>query len=415
MKKERYLIVSLCLLLLCSLVMPIFAWDVCAAQKGNEEAKATQELENLYARSAVLMDADSGRILYGKDEDHQMPMASTTKIMTCILVLETTDLEEKAVVSEYAQNQPKVHLGALKDETYYVEDLLYSLMLESHNDSAVILAEHVSGSVEGFAKLMNQKAEEIGCTDTHFVTPNGLDASDEAGKHVTTAKDLAKIMRYCIGISDKKEEFLKITQAPSYQFSDVSGERTFSCTNHNAFLGMMEGALSGKTGFTADAGYCYVGALSQDGETYIVALLACGWPNHKNYKWQDTQKLMTYGLEHYSYQNIWKHITLPEVKVTGTMESGAVKQEIEIKDPPQELKVLIWEGEEPRIEMEIKETLQAPVKKGEVIGVIRYWIDDKFLGEWEVISCENAEKKTLGKVYKRLVKYMLRMSIFYPY
>ena len=146
---------------------------------------------------------------------------------------------------------------------------------------------------------MNEKAKELGCMDTHFVTPNGLDGEDEEGIHSTTAADLARIMKYCIMDSPKKEEFLKITRTASYQFGDREGKRSFSCNNHNAFLNMMEGALSGKTGFTGDAGYCYVGSLRRNDRTFIVALLACGWPNNKGYKWKDTRALMEYGLANY--------------------------------------------------------------------------------------------------------------------
>lgn len=216
-------------------------------------------------------------------------MASTTKIMTCILVLENTDPSDTAAASENAAMQPKVHLGVQKGETFYVKDLLYSLMLESHNDAAVILAEKTAGSVEAFAEKMNQKAEEIGCSDTHFVTPNGLDDEDAGGEHATTAVDLARILRYCIMQSPKRDEFLEITRTKTYEFSDVEQKKHYSCYNHNAFLDMMEGALTGKTGFTGKAGYCYVGALESEGRTFVVALLGCGWPNNRSYKWTDTK------------------------------------------------------------------------------------------------------------------------------
>ena len=256
------------------------------------------EPAELYARSAVLMDADSGRVLFGKDADVVRPMASTTKIMTCILALEylREHPDQTIEVSDQAASQPKVHLGMQKGEVFYIKDLLYSLMLESHNDSAVAVAEGIAGSVEEFAKEMNAKAAEIGCKNTHFITPNGLDAEDEGGVHSTTAEDMAKIMRYCIMTSGEKETFFEVTRTKEYQFQDADRKRTFSCHNHNAFLDMMDGALSGKTGFTADAGYCYVGSLRRDDRTFIVALLACGWPDNKGYKWKDTRRLMEYGL-----------------------------------------------------------------------------------------------------------------------
>ena len=166
-----------------------------------ERAKAPTEL---YARSAVLMDADSGRVLFGKEENELRPMASTTKIMTCILALENQEEGQVVTASAYAAGRPKVKLGVKDQEQFYLKDLLYSLMLESHNDSAVVIAEGISGTVEEFAKLMNQKAEELGCHDTHFVTPNGLDDSDEDGIHSTTARDKAAIMRYSIKQSPKR-------------------------------------------------------------------------------------------------------------------------------------------------------------------------------------------------------------------
>ena len=121
-------------------------------------------------------------------------------------------------------------------------------MLESHNDTAVMLAEHLAGSVEQFADEMNQKARELGLSHTHFVTPNGLDGADDGGSHRTTAEELARIMRYCVMESPKRKEFLEITGVSSYQFSDLEQTQTYSCINHNAFLTMMEGAVSGKTG-----------------------------------------------------------------------------------------------------------------------------------------------------------------------
>ena len=125
-----------------------------------------------------------------------------------------------------------------------------------------------------------------GGTEAHFVTPNGLDGEDVGGVHSISAADLAKIMSYCVLRSPKAAEFLAITQMPVYSFSDAEGKGNFSCSNHNAFLQMMDGAISGKTGFTGDAGYCYVGALQSEDRTFVVALLACGWPNNKNYNGQ---------------------------------------------------------------------------------------------------------------------------------
>ena len=158
-------------------------------------AEEMEEPGTLYARSAVLMDADSGRILFDKNGEEKLANASTTKILTCILALEKGEPEQEVVFSEEAVKQPEVHLGAAEGENFHLGDLLYSLMLESHNDTAVAVAEAISGSTAAFAKAMNEKAKEIGCRETHFVSPNGLDWEDAEGAHETTAADLARIPR----------------------------------------------------------------------------------------------------------------------------------------------------------------------------------------------------------------------------
>ncbi len=218
--KYKSMKVKVLLLFLFLMLFPIFLYM--GEVKAEENGKNSTSLK-LYAQSAILMDAGSGRILYEKNSEEIRPMASTTKIMTCILALEYGNLEDFVEVSSYAASMPKVKLNMRAGERYYLKDLLYSLMLESHNDSAVAIAEHIGGSVEGFAAMMNQKAKDIGCFDTFFITPNGLDAAattpdGETKIHSTTAADLAKIMSYCIMDSPAKEEFLNITRTPSYQF-----------------------------------------------------------------------------------------------------------------------------------------------------------------------------------------------------
>lgn len=327
-------------------------------------------------------------------------MASTTKIMTCILALENQEEGQVVTASAYAAGRPKVKLGVKEQEQFYLRDLLYSLMLESHNDSAVVIAEGISGTVEEFAKLMNQKAGELGCQDTHFVTPNGLDDSDEGGIHATTARDLATIMRYCIKQSPCREEFLEITRTKNYQFSDVDGGRSFSCVNHNAFLDMMDGALTGKTGFTSDAGYCYVGALERDGRTFIVALLACGWPNNKSYKWTDTRKLMEYGIANYQYRDVWEDVVLPDVEVkNGVEEESPYETELHMPvcvEGKEEIPLLLRADEGVEIKTEVKDSLTAPVGKGDVVGSIRYILEGEEIASYQVVAGEDIRERDLN-------------------
>ncbi len=353
----------------------------------------------LYAKAAVLMDADSGRILYEKNSETPLANASTTKILTCIVILENCSLDDVTEVSTNAASQPKVRLGMQSGQKFVIRDLLYALMLESFNDCAVALAEHMSGSVESFADCMNEKAAAIGCRDSYFITPNGLDGKDERGMHHTTAEDLARIMKYCIRESPQTEKFLEITRTPNYSFSDADGSHSYSCTNHNAFLQMMEGALTGKTGFTGTAGYCYVGALERDGKTLIVALLACGWPNNKTYKWSDTKKLMQYGLDTYTPYEVASDLLteseLPEVRVEdGTKvwigETSPVK--LEIKNVDSLERVLLKEGEQVEKKLQLTRDLYAPLKKGSVVGTVTYRVGEEVIRRDSIVVAENISR-----------------------
>lgn len=386
-----------------------------------QESASLEELSELYAQSAALVDADSGRVLFGKGENTQRPMASTTKIMTCILALENMREKQTVSVSAHAAGQPAVSLGMTEKEEFYIEDLLYSIMLESHNDSAVAIAEGIAGSAEAFAGMMNKKAEGLGLTRTHFVTPNGLDGSDGGGSHSTTARELALIMRYCIKSSPKREEFLKITQTPSYAFCDVQEKRSFSCRNHNAFLHMMKGAFSGKTGFTAKAGYCYVGALKEGKRTFIVTLLACGWPHHKGYKWSDTKRLMQYGLAHYDYKNICEEgstAALEDKKISvkgGIPNGGRVSGSSSVKIEAKKEKALFLLGDTEEITTDVSyvEELKAPVRKGARIGTVRYKAGKEILREFPIIIGEGRGRRTFWWCFQRLLKgYAMREGAF---
>lgn len=365
----------------------------------NTEKETADSPGSLYALSAVLMDGESGRILYEKDGETPRPNASTTKVMTCILALENGAGDDYVMVSDKAAAQPDVQLGMREGEQYYLEDLLYSLMLMSHNDTAVAIAEHIGGSTEVFAGMMNEKAKEIGCTDTYFITPNGLDAEDEKGVHHTTARDLALIMRYAI----RSETFLKITQTREYSFTDLDEKREFSVHNTNALLTMTDGVLSGKTGFTGDAGYCYVCACEKDEKTFVVSLLGCGWPNNKGYKWKDSVKLLDYGEDNFDYEKFWKELKFPEIPVKDGVEKNstfgdtAVVSGIpSVSEKEKNKKILMKKGEKISCRLEMSEKLQAPVKKGNRIGTLIYSLGEEELASYPVLADRNVEKVSYG-------------------
>lgn len=282
-KKSIYRLISFCITI-------IIACNIlCICKINADEEKVVK-----YAKSAVLIDGDSGRILYEKSAHNKVSVASTTKIMTCIIVIENRNLGDMVTPSDYAIAMPKVKMHLDSKDKYKLEDLLYAMMLESYNDVAVAVAEHIAGSVEKFAELMNIKAKDIGMKDTNFVTPNGLDAKNQ----YSTAYDMALLGMY----ATNNELFVKITNTRNYSFVSENGRRV-SVSNKDAFLDKMSDAIGIKTGFTGNAGYCFVGALKNENKKLISCVLACGWPPNKGYKWNDTLSLMKYG-ENYNYKEI---------------------------------------------------------------------------------------------------------------
>lgn len=399
-------------ILLAAALFCCLAFRTYAEQDGAEK----EEELRLYAQAAVLMDADSGRVLYGKNEKDILPMASTTKIMTCILALEYGNVDEIVEASAYAASMPKVKLYVKQGERYRLGDLLYSLMLESHNDSAVVIAEAVGGSVEGFAAMMNQKARDIGCYDTYFITPNGLDAvvNDSGRVHSTTAADLAKIMAYCVTDSPAREQFLEITRTIGYDFTDADGKRSFHCNNHNAFLNMMEEALSGKTGFTNNAGYCYVGAVESEGRIFTVALLACGWPNNRNYKWSDMKQLAAYGMERYQYRDIYEERQFQDIKVEEGIDSGSgmpyedAYVSVKIDDREEKsIPYLLSEKDKVEVRTKVVDVLTAPVSEHEEVGDVSYYLNGTLVKRYPVVTQGAVEERTYGWIFAYILRNFL--------
>jgi len=357
---------------------------------------------SLHAYSAVLYDGEAERVLYEKNGYEVLPMASTTKIMTLLIVLEHTNPEDIVTVTQNAAKQPDVQLNMNTGEQYYVEDLCYSLMLESHNDTAVALAEYVGGTVEGFAELMNAKAKALGLYSANFVTPNGLDAEG----HGITAADLAKLAAYAV----KQEEFRKITTTRSHSFTELTKGRNYTVNNKDAFLTMMEGAIGVKTGFTGKAGYCFVGAVEREDRLLISVVLASGWPPHKTYKWNDTRVLMNYGLEAFQNLPLVEDINeLPKPPVLSVTDGQ--KSTVSLCYPPEELKrlsekTLLRTGEETiSYSTELsKNVLQAPITPGETVGELVIKIDGVCIEKVPVQTAETIAPVNYGFYFNEIRK-----------
>ncbi len=372
--------------------------------KNNEQQVSgtinSEELDasSLNAKYALLMDATNRRVLFEKEGYSKAPMASTTKIMTLIIALENGNVNDIVNVSDYAASMPDVQLNIKAGEQYLLLDLLYSLMLESHNDTAVAIAEHIGGTVEGFASMMNEKAKELGAYSTNFVTPNGLDAQN----HYTTAYDLALIASYAI----ENQTFLDIIQTATHTFHEQTTGKTFTVNNKDAFLKMYEGAIGIKTGFTGDAGYCFVGAVKNEGKTFVSVVLACGWPPHKGYKWKDTKRIMEYGSKNYKMKEIVKAGTFfQEVPVFDSIEGGSIQPYV--KDC---VSLLIKDGEIIEYDVKLPKSLIAPIKKNQTVGKLIIYINDEKYKVLPLYSDEKKSKITYGYIFKRICLQYINLS-----
>lgn len=349
---------------------------------------------NVNALSAVLIDADTGRVLWGKNENKPMAVASTTKIMTAIITLENADIKEKVTVSKNATLAPPVKMNLQAGEELTLEQLLYALLMQSSNDAAVAIAEKVGGSVENFCAMMNKKAKELGCKDTEFVTPNGLDK----GNHHSTAYDMAVIGAYAI----RNEEFIRISNTRNISFS--SNKKSYSIVNKNLLLDSYEGAIGIKTGFTGKAGQCFAGAAKRGDVTLVSVVLASGWGTAgKAKKWSDTKEILNYGFDNYKKYSIIGDkvdICVDKAKVSKTV----LKYENSIE-------LLMKESEKNSISFKnnVPEMIEAPVRKGEKIGIGEIYLGDLKVGQINLIATESIEKHSFGNSFDKIIKEWIKL------
>lgn len=341
------------------------------------------------AKGAVLMSKETGRVLWGKDEEIPLAMASTTKIMTAILVLERSNLDDYVYVSKNASNQPKVHMNLAEGEVWTVEDMLYAMMLASYNDTAVALAEFVGGTVDNFCSMMTDKARELGAEDTVFGTPNGLDSHLNEREHCSSPKDMAIITAYALN----NNKFCEIIETPNITITEVHNKRQVNVNNADSFLNTFEGAIGVKTGYTNRAGHCFVGGATREDNTLISVVLASGWGDHgKVGKWTDTQKIMEYGFENFSMEEVvFENNFIGEVEIleSPTKSINCVTEEGFIE--------MLSKEELENLELNINyiNTLTAPVLKGEKIGTMEVKLYDEILKEINLLSYESAKRFNL--------------------
>lgn len=368
-------------------------------------SKNVEEDLEIDAKIAVAYDRKSGRVIWGKDEDKRSAMASTTKIMTAIVTLENSNLEDMVKVSSKAAWTGGSTLKLKTDDEISLEDLLYGLMLRSGNDAAVAIAEHVGGSVEGFADMMNKKADELELKNTHFVTPHGLDDPE----HYTTAKELAIITNYAMN----NPIFCKIVNTKTC-FISINGVPR-EIANTNELLGVLEGVNGVKTGFTNNAGRCLVTSINRNGWEIIVVVLRA---DTKKIRTQDSVKIIEYVYKNYVQINIedivnekfvqWcqmnKNRIVIEKAKTGEVELAYSKIGNNI--------IPIRKNEIDNIDIDVNALFYfiAPVNQNTTFGNLKILLNDEVIEVLKIYNQNNIERKDIGSYFIEFLKSLGRIS-----
>lgn len=356
--------------------------------------RAAETPSKLYAKAAILMDGKNQRVLFGKEEQAELPMASTTKIMTCLYALEHGTLTDTVTFSQNAASAPKVHLGASKGDQFLLSDLLYALMLESYNDVAIAIAEHIGGSVEAFCAAMTEEARAYGCYHTSFETPNGLDSDH----HYTTCYDLAILT--CRALQNK--DFRTIIQQPSCSIKELKNGKSYSLNNKNAFLSSYPGAIGVKTGYTSGAGYCFVGAVETEERLLISVVLGSGWYPNRTYKWKDTRKLMDYGMENFENQTVAVGDDVPDHLSVSRGQSKLCQL-----TRPEPVTLLLGKNESASCQTDLPSSLSTPIKKGDSIGKVSLFINDSLYREYPVKAKESVRAINFSYCYMKLLHKLI--------
>lgn len=365
--------------------------DINEIKKETIEAvsKNTEELK-LNSKIGLIFDRNSKTILYEKNGLKQVPMASTTKIMTAIVVLENANLGDIVTVSKKAAGTGGSRLGLKTNDKITVHDLLYGLMLKSGNDAAFALAEHVGGGIDGFAELMNKKASEMGLVNSHFVTPHGLDQE----KHYTTAYELACMADYALNIP----KFREIVGSKKYNIT--INARSSLIGNTNELLGNLYGVYGVKTGFTNGAGRCLVTACKRDDIDIITVVLSA---NTKKERTLDSVKLIEYANKNYDVINIeekikekfnnWKQLNEKRIYINKAKTQNINLQIEELKYS----KMAVNKKDIDKINIEINSLyyLEAPVYENQIIGNVKVKIGDETIAILNIYNKELIHKKDI--------------------
>lgn len=353
------------------------------------------ELSGIQAKSAILMTKE-GQVLFEQNADESLQPASVTKIMTMLLAIEAIDegrasLEDTITASAHAAEMGGTQIYLKEGETMSLDDMLKSIAVASANDAAMAVAEHFGGSEEGFVSMMNERAQELGCTGTAFVNPNGLDTDGE--KTLTTARDLAKI----------SAELMKHERVYDYTtiWMDTVRNGEFSLANTNKLLRQYKGMTGLKTGYTSEAGFCISATARRDGMDLIAVVMA---EKDKNARNADVTAMLNYGFATYTMVAPEDGAQLPKSLpvVLGRQKEVA----IELAD---DSSVLLEKQQAEGIErtVALEEALCAPVKQGQKVGELVVKAGDQEIARREIVASETIEAKSISDIFRELMEILL--------
>lgn len=389
---KRWVAAALSLMICFGCALPVSAEEKTEKQKPNLAA---------HAKSAILMEQETGTILFEKNADEKLEPASVTKIMTMALVLEKVQqgklkLEDMVTATERAKEMGGTQINLDDGEQMSVYDLMMSVAVASANDGAVALAEHVGGGSEAaFVEMMNKKAKELGMKNTNFVNTNGLTVEG----HLTTARDVALMSRFLLSF----ENAVEFTATNRYPIRSDTNE--YMMRNSNALVREYDGCVGLKTGYTETAGHCLSSAATRNGMTVIAVVL--GESDSKT-RFQESKELLDYAFAHYE-------VYRPEVKFAkpGKLPvKMGVENSVKVISPSDKVDpIVIQKGTEPKLKVktDMNDCVSAPVKKGDVIGKTIVYLDGKEVSSYEYTVESSVQKRTIWSASRIIFKKILTL------
>ncbi len=392
---KRAAIIFISLILLPILTFSAFAFDADSGTVSTAVDETPKTDLTLECKSAILMEAGTGRVLFEQNADEAFPPASVTKVMTLLLVMEAIEdgklkLDDTVRTSEKAASMGGSQIFLEEGEEMCVEDMLKSVIIASANDAACALAEHISGSEEAFVKKMNERAQELGMKNTSFENTNGLDDSVE--KHLTSARDIAIMSRELI-------KHKKILEYSSIWMDTVRGGM-FGLTNTNRLVRFYRGCTGLKTGSTSKAGFCVSATAERDGVSLIAVIMGAESGDKRNAM---AARLLDYGFANYGVYTYTPE-NINDLKVL-----GGIKEDIKVEAT--NFSCVLEKGIISKIQykIELPDSVPAPVKKGDKVGDIIFTCDGKDIGKSEICAAEDVPKISFIELWWRIfAKYLLK-------